>query len=57
MTTTFKTDRRLLNFWVEHDVAEQIEARAAREERSRSAEIRLAIREHLERSEAKGETT
>jgi len=51
MATTLKTERRLLNFWIERDVAEQLEARAAREERSRSAEIRVALRAHLERDD------
>jgi hypothetical protein len=42
--------RRLVNAWIDPDDAEQLAERARLADRSRSAELRLAIREHLKAS-------
>jgi TraY domain len=49
MAITKTEGRRLVNFWLEREVVELLEERALRADRSRSAEIRIALREHLER--------
>jgi predicted transcriptional regulator len=50
MATT--TEQRLhINAWVDVSLARRLDEKAQRADRSRSAEIRTAIREHLERSE------
>jgi predicted transcriptional regulator len=50
--TTKTEERRLVNAWVERDDAQRLEELARRADRSRSAELRLAIRKYLERAGA-----
>ena len=42
-------DRRLVSAWVEPTLAERLDEAAREADRSRSAELRIAIRQHLER--------
>jgi predicted transcriptional regulator len=45
-----KTDEKvLIGVWVEPEIVQQLEARAQEADRSRSGELRQAIREHLAR--------
>jgi predicted transcriptional regulator len=47
-----KTEQRQhINAWVDASLARRLDERAQQADRSRSAEIRTAIREHLERTE------
>ena len=49
---TTKTERREhVNAWVEPEDVRRLDERAAAAERSRSAEIRVAIRAHLARED------
>jgi Ribbon-helix-helix protein, copG family len=50
MATKQSERKQLVNLWVERDVIRELEERAERAERSRSAEMRLALRRHLERN-------
>ena len=51
MATQTEEDRkRLVSTWIERDVAAELEQRARNNERSVSGELRLAISEHLQRS-------
>ena len=43
-------EHRLVSSWVPHRLADQLQAVAQRSERSVSAELRVALREHLERN-------
>jgi len=43
-------EHRLVSSWVPHRLADQLQAAAQRSERSVSAELRVALREHLERN-------
>jgi predicted transcriptional regulator len=48
-----KTDeRRHVNAWIDHDLAQRLDEKAREADRSRSAEIRLALRRHVEREQA-----
>ena len=48
-----KTDeRRHVNAWIEPDLAQRLDEKAQEADRSRSAEIRLALRRHVERERA-----
>jgi hypothetical protein len=42
---------KLVNLWLEKGVVRELEERARRAERTRSAEMRLALRRHLERTD------
>jgi predicted transcriptional regulator len=55
--TTKTEQRQLVNAWVEHDVVQALEAQAERADRSRSAEIRIALREYVERDVDEKENT
>jgi hypothetical protein len=50
MATKQSERKQLVNLWVERDVIRELEERAQLAERSRSAEMRLALRRHLERA-------
>ena len=49
MDTTTTERRQLVNAWVEPEDVERLDLLAREADRSRSAELRLAIREHLKR--------
>lgn len=49
ITTTAR--RQLVNAWVEPEDVERLDLLAREADRSRSAELRVAIREHVARSE------
>ena len=49
MDTTKTEARQHLNAWVEPDIVRQLDERAEAADRSRSAEIRVALREHVAR--------
>ena len=49
-----KTEQREhVGTWVEPEVVRELEERAEQADRSRSAEIKIALRRHLEQSHAK----
>jgi predicted transcriptional regulator len=43
--------REHVNVWVEPELVRQLDEKAEEADRSRSAQIRIALREHIERSE------
>ena len=43
--------RRLVNTWVDPELVERLDDVAREADRSRSAELRIAIRRHLERDD------
>ena len=43
--------RKLVNAWIDPEDAERLEDAARSADRSRSAELRIAIREYLERAD------
>jgi metal-responsive CopG/Arc/MetJ family transcriptional regulator len=47
---TSTDDRRMVSAWIEPTLAERLDEAAREADRSRSAEIRTALREHLERT-------
>jgi predicted transcriptional regulator len=47
--------RRLVNTWVEPELVERLDDVARAADRSRSAELRIAIRAHIERAGDKDE--
>jgi hypothetical protein len=51
MATKQAEHKQLVNLWVEREVVRELEERAVRAERSRSAEMRLALRRHIERTD------
>jgi len=53
--TTKTEERKHVNAWVEPRIVEQLDAKAVAADRSRSAEIRLALRAHLEREDERRE--
>lgn len=52
---TTKTERVIVNAWIDPEVAARLDAMARAADRSRSAEIRLALREHVDRREEDGD--
>jgi predicted transcriptional regulator len=51
-----KTDERQhVNAWVEPELVRRLDARAQAAERTRSAEIRIALRQHVERGQRRKE--
>ena len=50
MATKTET-RTLVNAWIDPEDAERLDDAARAADRSRSAELRIAIREHLERAD------
>lgn len=51
-----KTDERQhVNAWVEPELVRRLDARAQAAERTRSAEIRIALRQHVERCQRRKE--
>jgi predicted transcriptional regulator len=44
--------RRHVNAWIDPDLAQRLDEKARDADRSRSAEIRIALREHVEREQA-----
>jgi predicted transcriptional regulator len=48
---TIERDTRLVTVRVPRQLVEKLEAAAQASDRSRSAELRMALREHLERTE------
>lgn len=54
MTTRAQEERRLVSAWVEQPLADRLDQAARAAYRSRSAELRLAIAEHLEREAEEG---
>lgn len=55
MATKQAERKQLVNLWVEREVVRELEERAQRAERSRSAEMRLAFRRHIERTDTDDE--
>jgi predicted transcriptional regulator len=53
--TTNTEQRTLVNAWIEPDDARRLDEKARLADRSRSAELRLAIRSYLERDTEKEE--
>ena len=51
MTVATTERRQLVNAWVEPEDVERLDLLAREADRSRSAELRVAICEHLERTE------
>jgi predicted transcriptional regulator len=49
--TTKTGERRLVNAWIDPEDAERLDDDARAADRSRSAELRIAVREHLERAD------
>jgi predicted transcriptional regulator len=49
--------REHLNVWVEPELARKLDEKAEEADRSRSAEIRVALKEHLGRADEREETT
>ena len=47
MGTTRTVDQRLIQAWVEPDLARRLEEAAAAADRSKSAELRVALRRYL----------
>jgi predicted transcriptional regulator len=45
-------ERRHVNAWIEPDLVRRLDEKAREADRSRSAEIRLALRRHFEREHA-----
>ena len=52
---TKTAQREHVGTWVEPEVVRELEERAEQVDRSRSAEIRIALRRHLEQSHAEEE--
>jgi predicted transcriptional regulator len=48
--------REHVNVWVEPEIVRQLDEKAEEADRSRSAEIRVALRRHVERDEEEAET-
>ena len=48
MATSTEHDNRLINAWVPRELAEQLDEAAREADRSRSAEVRIALKAHLE---------
>lgn len=49
MAISTEQDTRLINAWVPRELAELLDEAAREADRSRSAEVRIALRAHLER--------
>ena len=55
-TTLERTTReRLISTWVPRELADLLDQAAREADRSRSAEVRIAIRQHLERNDPEQE--
>jgi predicted transcriptional regulator len=51
MASTRLKDRQLVGAWVEPDIIRRLDECADQQERTRSAEIRLALRRHVGREQ------